>query len=98
MKRPPAAKQDFLTCLRMKPNNADIACQVGVVCYEMQDWAGAYRYFDQAAKLSPKVALFYFNRSKSSQHLGNKAAALQDALQAQTLGMKIPEDYWGLVR
>ena len=87
-KRYNEALQDFRTCSLLQPGSAEIICQVGVVYYELQDWANAYAYFDQACGLAPTVGLFYLNRGKCSQNMGNTAAAEADMKKAEALGVK----------
>ncbi len=92
MKQYEPAIQDFMKYLRLKPGNGDVMNSIGV-CYQgMQNQPEAIKWFNQALA-AKEHGVFYFNRSISYMNSGDKTKALQDALKAKAMGVKVEDTY-----
>lgn len=87
----PAIK-DFQQYLKLKPKDGDVMNSVGV-CYQgLQNQPEAIRWFNNALA-AKEHGVFYFNRSISYMNSGDKPKALQDALKAKSMGVKVDDAY-----
>lgn len=85
--------QDYNRYLQLKPNDADILNTVGLCYSNLKDFDKAIAAFSKCIVINPQQGAFYNNRSYSFNSKGDKANALKDALKAQNLGYKVPENY-----
>lgn len=92
----PKALEDINAYLRLKPNQSDAIYDRAVVKRALGDAKGSLPDFDEAIRLagnqSPKLGMFYLERARTHQMLGNAAAAKEDAIQAQQRGMQVPPE------
>ncbi len=64
------------------------------VCYQNSgNYAEAVKAFGEAIRRDPRNGFYYYNRSVAQGAIGQRAAALKDAQQAQQLGYQMPAGY-----
>jgi tetratricopeptide (TPR) repeat protein len=90
--------QDYSQYLQFKPNDADILNTIGLCYSNLKDFDKAIATFTKCITINPQQGAFYNNRSYALNGKGDKANALKDALQAQNLGFKVPENYMNFLR
>ncbi|HEX5625501.1 MAG TPA: tetratricopeptide repeat protein, partial [Saprospiraceae bacterium] len=83
------ALQDINSYLKFDPGNADLWYEGGRCLRALNKPEQAVEYYSKAIRLNPKMGLFYLERGKTYQTLGNAAAAQQDLQQASRLGESI---------
>ncbi len=81
---------DHTRYLELDPYHAGIYYERGLIKRYLGRYAEAMKDLNQAIRLDPNSqGLFYLERSKTQFNLGNKAAAQQDARQAQQMGIQV---------
>jgi tetratricopeptide (TPR) repeat protein len=85
--------QDYSRYLQLKPADADIINTIGLCYTNLKDFDKAISTFTKCIAINPKQGAFYLNRSFAFNGKGEKSNALKDALQAQSLGFKVSENY-----
>ncbi|MBK6546101.1 MAG: hypothetical protein IPG12_12625 [Saprospiraceae bacterium] len=75
--------------LKFDPKNGDIWYEGGRCLRALNQPNKAIEYYSNAIRLKPKMGLFYAERGRTYQILGNQAAANQDLQQASKLGEKL---------
>lgn len=82
------ALADIDSYLKLDPKNADLWYEGGRCLRALNNPNKAIEYYSTAIRLKPNVGLFYSERGKTYELLGNKSAAGQDMMQATKLGEK----------
>lgn len=83
------ALQDIDSYLKLDPTNADIWYE-GARCQRaLNNPNKAIEYYNNAIRINPKVGLFYAERGKTYQQLGNTNAANADINKARSLGENV---------
>ena len=84
---------DYTAYLQHKPGDAEIINLVGLCHAKLNDFDAAIREYDAAIRIEPTQAIYYYNRSLAYNSKGDKITAMDDAQQAQKLGMKVDPAY-----
>ena len=66
---------------------------MGLCHAKLNDFDAAIREYDAAIRIEPTQAIYYYNRSLAYNSKGDKITAMDDAQQAQKLGMKVDPAY-----
>ncbi|MGI9036018.1 MAG: tetratricopeptide repeat protein [Pyrinomonadaceae bacterium] len=73
------------------PNNSDVLLTLAKLEIGAKDFASAKTHLDQAAKLQPRTAKFFFAQAQLAEAQGNSKDALELLKQARTLAPASPE-------
>jgi protein O-mannosyl-transferase len=84
--------------LRLKPGDAEMIHMRALALMELNRLPEAELEFDRAIRMSPSTGAWYLNRSHLYQRTGRKAQALDDAQRAQSLGVKVDQQYLNSLR
>jgi protein O-mannosyl-transferase len=83
------ALADYDAYLKVKPFDANIWYEGGMVQRLMNKNDGAVQYLNRAIQLDPKMGLAYLERARAQMQAGSKAAAQQDYQRAQQMGVRL---------
>lgn len=84
--------------LEVKPNAPDFLNFKGVILQRMKRYPEAEQFLTKAIEFSPNTATFYMSRSRLFFETQNRERALQDAIQAQSLGAQVDPGYLNALR
>jgi Flp pilus assembly protein TadD len=73
------AIQEFLTALRIDPNNVTAATDLAEVCLDLKRYNDAAKYFELARKLQPNDPLILLGLAKAYFSSGNEKQAMEAA-------------------
>jgi tetratricopeptide (TPR) repeat protein len=94
-KKYPEAQQEFLTCLKLKPDLAAAYGDLAFVAGENKNYALALKALDARAKLLPEIPVTYFLRASAYDHLQKvKEAVANYRLFLQAANGKYPDQEW----
>ncbi|MBP8725487.1 MAG: hypothetical protein KBH75_05720 [Saprospiraceae bacterium] len=77
---------DIDSYLQFDPRNADLWYEGGRCRRALNQNDRALSYYSKAIEIKPRVGLFYLERGKTHQLLGNAGAATADFERARQLG------------
>lgn len=83
------ALKDIDAYLRLEPKNAELWYEGGRCLRAMNNPNKAIEYYSNAIRINPKFGLFYLERGRTYQTLGNAAAANADLSTARQMGEKV---------
>lgn len=83
------ALKDIDSYLKLDPRNPDLWYEGGRCLRALNNPNKAVEYYSTAIRMNPNVGLYYLERGRTYELLGNKAASNQDLQQASRLGEKI---------
>ena len=89
---------DYEKYLKLNPTDADIWNSLGLSYYNLNSYEMAISTYDMAIQLNDRKGTFYFNRSVAFSKLGEQDRALNDAVTAQNLGVKVSERYMNSIK
>jgi len=87
------AFEDFHTAIKYNPRYMEAYNNLGNMYLLKRQYAQAVDYYTQAINLNDQYPTFFYRRSWASAKLGDFQTALQDAHQAQALGLPGLEKY-----
>jgi tetratricopeptide (TPR) repeat protein len=90
---PQNAIADFEQAVQINPGYFDAYNNLGSVYYQMQNYAQAEFYFQQAANIQPQNPSIWLNLAIVQNLLGNYNSAYQRALNSQQLGGNVPATF-----
>lgn len=93
----PGALQDINKYLSLKPYNAEMWYEKGLISRFMGQHQESVNALTEAIRLEPRDVFFY-QRGRTYAAMNNAAAAKQDLLNAQRMGVKIEADMQGFLR
>jgi tetratricopeptide (TPR) repeat protein len=95
LKKFPAAEQEFLTAVNLKPYWGVAYGDLAVAANETQDYALAIKALDMRAKFLPEIPVGYFLRATAYDHLRDyHQAAANYHLFLQVANGKYPDQEW----
>jgi len=93
-----AALQDIDKYLNLKPYNSEMWYEKGLIHRLLGQNPQSITSFNEAIRLDPNRGAFYYQRGRTYAASNNAAAAKQDLLRAQQMGITIEEDMKGFLR
>jgi Tfp pilus assembly protein PilF len=94
-KKFPAAQQEFLTAVKLKPDMGDAYGDLAFAASENKDYALTIKALDTRAKFLPEIPLTHFWRASAYDHLKDfKRAAGSYHLFLNTANGKYPDQEW----
>jgi Flp pilus assembly protein TadD len=94
-KKFPAAEQEFLAAVKLKPDLGDAYGDLAFAASENKDYALTIKALDTRAKLLPEVPLTHFWRASAYDHLKDfKRASASYHLFLNTANGKYPDQEW----
>jgi tetratricopeptide (TPR) repeat protein len=95
LKRFPAAEQEFLAAVKLKPDWGTAYGDLAVAANETQDYTLAIKALDMRAKFLPEIPVGYFLRATAYDHLRDyHQAAANYHLFLQVANGKYPDQEW----
>ena len=94
-KKFPAAQQEFLTAVKLKPDFGEAYGDLGFAASENKDYALTIKALDTRAKFLPEVPMTHFWRASAYDHLKDfKRASASYHLFLNTANGKYPDQEW----
>lgn len=84
--------------LELDPNDEDNLNILGYSYYNLNRYREAINEYNKAIRINNTKGTFYYNRSLAFNKVGDRKQALQDALRAQQLGVKVNQNYLSQLR